>query len=107
MSGRRKHHDDPVVEITSAPTSPSEEIAHRERNYLISMGIRTICFIGGVVAISTGVVWLGIVLFVASLILPLFAVIVGNSVSPRLEGTPADPGLHHRELGPGRDQEEN
>ena len=99
MSGRRRHHDEPVVEITSAPTSPREELAGRERRYMISMGIRTLCFVGAVIAFGTHLPWLGGVLLLGSLVLPVVAVIIANSMSPRIEGTPLDPGLHHHELG--------
>lgn len=101
MTGRRKRHDDHVVEITSAPTNPSDEIAGREKRYLISMGIRTACFLGAVVAFSTDVVWLGLILLIASFLLPAVAVIMANSASPRIGGTPVDPGFQHRELEPG------
>jgi hypothetical protein len=106
-SVHRKRHDEPVVEITSAPTSPDEELAHRERRYLISMGVRTACFIGAVVAISAGVVWLGVVLVIASFLLPAIAVVMANSASPRIEGTPTDPGFYYPELGPGPGEEDS
>jgi hypothetical protein len=100
MSGRRKHRDDPVVEITNAPTSPRDELAGRERRYIISMSIRTLCFIGAVVSFGVHLAWLGAILMIASLILPMLAVVVANSMVPRIEGNPVDPGLQHRELGP-------
>lgn len=49
------------------------------RKYLISMGIRTACFIGA--AIATG--WLRWTLVAAAVLLPLFAVIIANAVKPR------------------------
>ena len=99
MGARRKRHDEPVVEITSAPTNRFDEIDHRERRYLISMAIRTACFIGAVVVLQFS--WIAaVVLMIASLVLPLFSVVIANSASPRVGGTPVDPGMMHRELGP-------
>jgi hypothetical protein len=99
MGWRHKHTDEDVVEITSAPTTPGEEIDGRERRYLISMGIRTACFLGAVLTIS--IPWLAAVLLLASFLLPAIAVVVANSASPRIGGSPTDPGLRHHELGPG------
>jgi hypothetical protein len=104
MSWRHKH-DEPVVEITSAPTPPGEEIAGRERRYLISMGIRTACFIAAV--LSMHILWLAAVFLFASFILPAIAVVVANSASPRIGGTPTDPGLHLPELGPSSQDDED
>lgn len=96
---KRGTGDEPVVEITSAPTNRTDEIDHRERRYLISMGIRTACFLGAVFTIS--IPWLAAGLLVASFLLPAIAVVVANSASPRIAGRPTDPGYHHPELGPG------
>ena len=49
------------------------------RKYLISMGIRVVCFVGA--ALTTG--WLRWTLVAAAVLLPLFAVIVANAVKPR------------------------
>jgi len=45
----RRKHDDDSVRITSAQRPRSEDINGRQRRYLISMGIRTACFILAVV----------------------------------------------------------
>ena len=42
----RSRHEQ-VVRITSAAESPGVDIAHRQRRYLISMAIRTLCARGG------------------------------------------------------------
>ena len=102
---RRSKKDHDVVEITSAPTNVSDEIGHRQKRYLISMAIRTACFLGAVLTFQFSWV-LATVLLVASFLLPAIAVVVANSASPRIQGTPADPGFHHelgRELGHGLD----
>lgn len=99
MSVRRKRTDDTVVEITSAPTNRGDEIDHRQRRYLFSMAIRTVCFLGAVFTVS--IPWLAALLLAAAFILPAISVVVANSASPRIQGNPTDPGFHHRELGPG------
>ncbi|MGO4257108.1 DUF3099 domain-containing protein [Marmoricola sp. RAF53] len=100
MAERRKRDDDPVVEITSAPTSRFDEIDHRERRYLVSMAVRTACFIGAIVVFQWS--WVAsAILMLASFLLPLISVVIANSASPRIGGTPVDPGFTHRELGPG------
>jgi hypothetical protein len=96
--GHRKR-DPEVVRITSAPESPEVERGSRERRYMISMGIRTVCFIA---AVAVGPGWLRWVLVAAAFLLPYVAVVMANSASPRVEGTePFVPGFAHRELGEG------
>jgi hypothetical protein len=74
-------------------------MAHRQKRYIISMSIRTLCFIG---AIVVGSGWLRWVLVAAAFVLPYIAVVMANSASPRVEGTaPRGPGLDRPELGPG------
>jgi hypothetical protein len=91
------HRSDPV-RITTAPQSPQEELAHRQKRYMISMAIRTICFVA---AIAVGPGWLRWLLVAAAFVLPYVAVIMANSASPRVEGTtPLGPGPTHHELGP-------
>ena len=100
MTVRHRRRDDAdVVRITSAPESPRTELGQRERRYLISMSIRTACFIGAVVV---GDNWLRWVLVAGAFLLPYVAVVMANSASPRVQGTDLpSPGLMHPELGPG------
>ena len=55
-----------VYSITTAATSHSDDIGAREKRYAISMGIRTVCFIGAIIADG----WLRWVLVAAALLLP-------------------------------------
>jgi len=71
------------VRITTAQTSHADDVAARQRRYLISMGIRTACFVAAVLSIGHWFLW---VFLLASFLLPTFAVIVANSRAP------ADPG---------------
>ncbi|WP_370893054.1 DUF3099 domain-containing protein [Janibacter sp. GXQ6167] len=87
----------PIQSITTAPVTAAAERAVRTRNYLISMAIRTICFISAVIADG----WLRWVCVAAAVVLPYVAVVVANAVRPRgvpASATPA--GVHHsRHLG--------
>jgi hypothetical protein len=74
-------------------------MAHRQKRYMISMGIRTLCFVAAVVV---GPGWLRWVLVAGAFVLPYIAVVMANSASPRIEGTlPLGPLSDQRELGAG------
>ena len=81
MRGRRRPDDS--LRITDAPRSRSEDIRGREKRYLISMGIRTLCFILAVVFMGHWVMW---VFLAASVFLPYVAVVIANA------GANLDPG---------------
>ena len=66
---------DPVYRITGAGAALSEEQSGRTRRYLISMGIRTLCFLGAIV-VSGPMRW---VLIVGAVCLPYVAVIFANA----------------------------
>lgn len=86
-----------VPRITTAAESPTKDIDQRQRRYMISMTIRTLCFVGAVLAIP--IPWLSFVLILAALILPYLAVVMANSASPILPGDPFEgPDSQHREL---------
>ncbi|MDQ4085602.1 MAG: DUF3099 domain-containing protein [Actinomycetota bacterium] len=63
------------VRITSAHAGHSERIRGRQRRYLVSMGVRTVCFVLAVV--TDGALRWGFI--VAAVVLPYFAVIVANA----------------------------
>ncbi|MEJ7635800.1 DUF3099 domain-containing protein [Aeromicrobium sp.] len=71
-----------VFSITSAAESQSEDRGRRERRYAISMGIRTLCFVGGVILLTAVPdPWsnFGWVLFVGAVFLPYTSVILANA----------------------------
>jgi hypothetical protein len=79
---------DPVYSVTSAKVGQSADMASREHRYILSMAIRTVCFVGGVVAWQTVGAWLGATLFVGALVLPYTSVILANAgVRQRAPGT--------------------
>ena len=71
------------LRITSASRPRSEDIRGRERRYLISMGIRTLCFVLGVLLMGHWYMWL---FLGASIFLPYVAVVIANA------GANPDPG---------------
>jgi hypothetical protein len=92
-----------VHTITNAQASHDVDLAQRMRKYLISMSVRTVCFILAVVFDG----WLRWVFAVAAIVLPYVAVVVANAGPKKQPGhggyVPEKPALegHHRgTLGP-------
>ncbi|MDN5893110.1 MAG: DUF3099 domain-containing protein [Nocardioides sp.] len=87
---QRQRHDADAVRITTAAPGRGEGIAARERRYLISMGIRVLCFVGAVVV---GPGWFRWILIAGAVFLPYIAVVMantaGNRQDPELRGTHA------------------
>jgi Protein of unknown function (DUF3099) len=95
MGGR---DDDHAVRITTAHSAHSDDIAGRQRRYLISMAIRTLCVLGAVV-VGPGILrW---VLIAGAVFLPYVAVVMANVSTNRNdafdlpEGGPIHPELGH------------
>jgi len=86
---RKEPKGEPVYSITSASSGHSDNIGSRELRYGISMGIRTLCFVGAVVAWQTIGGWVPWVLIVAALVLPYTSVILANA-GTRAKGTGKD-----------------
>lgn len=63
------------VRITSAAPNARQEMAGRQRRYLLSMSLRTICFVG---AVLVGDIWLRWVLVAGAVVLPYVAVVAAN-----------------------------
>jgi hypothetical protein len=79
----RARREPEPIRITTAPASHADDIDRRRRRYVISMAIRTLCFIG---AILVGPGWLRWVLVAGAFVLPYVAVVMANAASPRIEG---------------------
>ncbi|TDD95811.1 DUF3099 domain-containing protein [Actinomadura rubrisoli] len=68
-----------VYTVTDAPRPMSEDIGHRQRRYLVSMGIRTGCFVAAVLTAMAGApLWLVGLLVVGALFLPYISVVFAN-----------------------------
>ncbi len=79
----RKEPD--AIRITSATRSHGEDISRRQRRYLFSMAIRTLCFVLAVVFAGGVLMWLFIA---ASFVLPYVAVVAANAGSSPDTGGP-------------------
>jgi purine-cytosine permease-like protein len=77
-----------VFSVTALPPSLRDDQGERMRRYLVSMGIRTVCFIGAVVALAvfhwTVVGW---TMVIAAMILPYIAVVMANATRYRRSTT--------------------
>ena len=106
--------------VTQAHRSLSDDIAYRQRRYLITMGIRTVCFVIAVVMFVNHLGWLVAIPAVGAILIPYFAVVFANGgrepdntrgfmeYQPNLPaargpGAPgqANGGNGHRHVGPG------
>ena len=91
--------DADAVRITTASASRDEDISRRQRRYVLSMGLRTACFIA---AVLVGPGWLRWVLVAGAVLLPYVAVVMANAVTTKDDGFSllGTPGARH-ELAPG------
>jgi hypothetical protein len=70
-----------VYTVTDAQRPMSEDISYRERRYLITMGIRALCFLLSVLlafTLPSSLRWLAIVAVLGAVVLPYVAVIFAN-----------------------------
>jgi Protein of unknown function (DUF3099) len=87
---RAHHPDTPVQSVTSVPQSLAEEQASRIKRYLMTMAVRTVCFVGAAVSGMRGAsAWVWGSLAVAAIVLPYVAVVMANAVRPRPPGASA------------------
>ena len=77
-----RREPDPI-RITTATRSRSDDISGRQRRYVISMTIRTICFLLAVVSMGHWFMW---AFLIASFVRPYVAVVMANA------GANTDPG---------------
>lgn len=108
-----KRDDSEPVRITTAASSRREDIDGRVRGYLISMGLRLVCFVG---AVAVGPGWLRWVLMAGAVFLPYVAVVMANAArssheeplltgltARQIEGGPTTPSVE----APGADSTRN
>lgn len=78
-----------AVLVTTAPQSPRDEQRARQRRYLVTMGVRVLCFIGAIVLAGLGLRWEAAIAVAASLVLPWVAVVAANAGPKRVSDQPA------------------
>jgi hypothetical protein len=76
--------DEPVYQITGARRGVRDDVDSRTRRYLMSMGVRTACFLGAVVTHG----WVRWVLIGGALLLPYVSVVFANGGRERIEAAP-------------------
>jgi Protein of unknown function (DUF3099) len=82
-----RHGHRRVQSVTTAPESLRDEQAARIRRYLLTMGVRTACFVLAVVTATAGAPWwVWGSLAVLAFVLPYIAVVLANAVTPRASG---------------------
>src|SRR2546430_11316240 len=68
----------PVHMVTQARRSLSDDIAYRQRRYLLMMGIRAICFVIAVCLYVNHFGWLAAIPAIGAIFIPYFAVVFAN-----------------------------
>lgn len=86
--------------VTNARSTADDDINARMKHYLVTMGIRTACFV--LAFVTQG--WVRWTCVAMAVVLPYIAVVFANAHAPRMAGrvspvTPRDP--HRRHLDPG------
>jgi hypothetical protein len=64
--------------VTEARPSRSDDIAYRQKRYLIMMGIRALCFVAAVLMFVNHLGWLTAIPAAGAIIIPYFAVVFAN-----------------------------
>jgi hypothetical protein len=77
---------DPVLRITTARSSHSEDMSRRMRNYAFSMALRTACVAGFIVLFPHWTAWLFVP---GAVFLPYVAVLLANAGRERTPVRPA------------------
>jgi uncharacterized membrane protein YdbT with pleckstrin-like domain len=75
------------VSITTARAPLFDDLARRQRRYLLRMGVRAACFVAGALVWGHLPLVVPIVLMVAAAVLPYVAVLAANAGHERLGGT--------------------
>jgi DUF3099 family protein len=100
MRGRRAR---PVYAITGARRGLTDDVRYRQRRYVFSMSIRTVCFVLAIV--TTGALrWM---FFAAALVLPYLSVVFANGGREPTHPAPTPFIPSRREIGPSPDRRDS
>ena len=105
---RTKRGSDNPIRITTASSGADADIASRQKRYIITMGVRTLCFVAvAVLAIThAGPAWLPWIFVVGAVVLPYVAVVMANAASTKSDGFDLRDGpSQDRQLPPGTNSE--
>lgn len=75
-----------AIRITTAAANRADDIRARQKRYLISMSLRTICFVGAWTSFLLGWTWVWPFLVVGALVLPYIAVVMANVAADLSDG---------------------
>ena len=93
MATRSSSSGHDAFRITTAAQSRAQDIATRQRRYIISMSVRVVCFVG---AVAVGPGWLRWVLVAGAVLLPYVAVVLANGADNRHDAFDLrEPGARH------------
>jgi Flp pilus assembly protein TadB len=105
---RAKRGGESSVRITTAAAGAGADIASRQKRYVITMGVRTLCFVAVALLAMThfGPGWLPWIFVIGAVFLPYVAVVMANAASTKSDGFELrDGSTHERQLPPGTDSE--
>jgi hypothetical protein len=100
LGGRRGRKQETVYQITGARKGVRDDVNSRTRRYLLSMGLRTACFVGAVVVGAGPLRW---VLIVGAVVLPYFSVVFANGGRERMVESPFPDHVEERRAINGRE----
>jgi Flp pilus assembly protein TadB len=85
---RTKRGSETPIRITTASAGAGADIDSRQKRYIITMGIRTLCFLAvAVLAMSHfGPGWLPWIFVVGAVVLPYIAVVMANASNTKSDG---------------------
>ncbi|MDT0215184.1 DUF3099 domain-containing protein [Rothia sp. ARF10] len=97
MVSTARRPDPSVQSVTTAPRKAADDLNARMKQYLVTMGIRTACFV--LAFLTSG--WVRWTCVALAVVLPYVAVVFANARSPRAAGRlakvpPRDP--HRRQI---------
>ncbi|CAN5510913.1 hypothetical protein BH11ACT8_BH11ACT8_15540 [soil metagenome] len=92
-----------AIRITTAAANRADDIRARQKRYLLSMSLRTLCFVGAGAASLAGITWLWPFLIAGAILLPYVAVVMANAAANLSDGFKLrEADFSHRELEQGR-----
>lgn len=77
-----------AVVVSGARRSRHDDIAHRQRKYLLTMSVRTAAFVAAVALFVAGLRWVAAAVLALSLLAPIAGVIIANNHVRSPEGRP-------------------
>lgn len=105
---RLKHGAEPPVRITTASAGAGADIDARQKRYVITMGIRTLCVVAIALLAVThfGPGWLPWLFLGGAVFLPYVAVIMANATNTKSDGFELrETASRSKELPPSTDSE--